>query len=45
MRRSLCIIDVRGLEVLDSRNSEIGCIKNDDIIGKIVFKIWDSKQN
>lgn len=31
------------LEVLDSRNSEIGCIKNDDIIGKIVFKIWDSK--
>ena len=32
------------LEVLDSRNSEIGCIKNDDIIGKIVFKIWDSKK-
>ena len=31
------------LEVLDSRNSEIGCIKNDDIIGKIIFKIWDSK--
>lgn len=30
-------------ETIDSRNSEIGCIKNEDIIGKIIFKIWDSK--
>lgn len=30
-------------ESLDSRNSEVGCIKDTDIIGKIVFKIWDSK--
>lgn len=27
--------------VLDSRNSEIGCIKEEDIIGKILFKVWD----
>ena len=31
------------VESLDSRNSEIGCIKDTDIIGKIIFKIWDSK--
>ena len=31
------------LETIDSRNSEIGTIKNDDIIGKIIFKIWDSQ--
>lgn len=30
-------------ETLDSRNNEIGCVKNTDIIGKIIFKIWDSK--
>ena len=30
-------------EIIDSRNSEIGCINNEDIIGKIIFKIWDSK--
>ena len=30
-------------ETIDSRNSEIGCINNEDIIGKIIFKIWDSK--
>ena len=26
----------------DSRNSEKGSIKNEDIIGKILFKLWDS---
>lgn len=30
--------------VLDSRNSEIGCIKEEDIIGKILFKVWDSNK-
>lgn len=30
-------------ESLDSRNSEIGNIKNENIIGKIIFKVWDSK--
>ena len=28
----------------DSRNSEIGSIKNEDIIGKILFKLWDSNK-
>ena len=27
-------------ESTDSRNSEIGCISEDDIIGKIVFRVW-----
>lgn len=31
------------VESLDSRNSEIGSIKNENIIGKIIFKVWDSK--
>lgn len=30
-------------ESLDSRNSEIGNIKNENIIGKIIFKVWNSK--
>lgn len=30
--------------VLDSRKSEIGCIKEEDIIGKILFKVWDSNK-
>lgn len=30
-------------ESLDSRNSEIGCIPKEDIIGKIIFKIWPLK--
>lgn len=25
---------------IDSRNSEIGCINQDDIVGKIIFRIW-----
>lgn len=25
---------------LDSRNTEVGCIKEDDVIGKILFKVW-----
>ena len=28
----------------DSRNSEIGTIKNEDIIGKILFKLWDANK-
>ena len=28
----------------DSRNSEIGSIKEEDIIGKILFKLWDAKK-
>ena len=28
----------------DSRNSEIGTIKNEDIIGKIIFKLWDENK-
>lgn len=27
-------------ESVDSRNSEIGCISQDDVIGKIVFRVW-----
>lgn len=25
---------------IDSRNSEIGCVSEEDIVGKIVFKVW-----
>jgi len=25
---------------IDSRNSEIGCVKQDDIVGKIIFRVW-----
>ena len=28
----------------DSRNSEIGSINEEDIIGKILFKLWDAKK-
>ena len=28
----------------DSRNSEIGSIKEEDIIGKILFKLWDTNK-
>lgn len=31
--------DKRG-ESIDSRNSEIGCISQENIIGKIVFRVW-----
>lgn len=27
-------------ESIDSRNSNIGCISQDDVIGKIVFRVW-----
>lgn len=27
-------------ELIDSRNSNVGCISNEDIIGKILFRIW-----
>ncbi len=26
--------------IVDSRNKEIGCIKQEDIVGKVVFKVW-----
>ena len=29
---------------LDSRNSEIGCVSQDEIVGKIVFTVWPLKQ-
>jgi len=29
---------------IDSRNSLIGCIKNEEIIGKIIFRIWPFKR-
>ena len=29
--------------IIDSRNSEVGCISNDDIIGKIIFRVWPIK--
>ena len=25
---------------LDSRNSEIGCVSQDEIVGKIIFTVW-----
>lgn len=31
------------LTTIDSRNSEIGCVEQKDIIGKIIFKIWPIK--
>ena len=30
--------------LIDSRNSEIGCIAQDDIIGKIIFRVWPLKK-
>lgn len=29
---------------IDSRNSEIGCISQEDIVGKIVFRVWPFKR-
>lgn len=29
---------------IDSRNSEIGCIKQEDIVGKIIFRVWPLKR-
>lgn len=28
---------------IDSRNTSVGCIANDDVVGKIVFRIWPLK--
>ena len=25
---------------IDSRNTEIGCVSQDDLVGKIVFRVW-----
>lgn len=30
--------------LVDSRNNEIGSVKNDDIIGKILFRLWDANK-
>lgn len=30
--------------LIDSRNNEIGSIKQEDIIGKILFKLWDANK-
>ena len=29
---------------IDSRNSEIGCISQDNIVGKIIFRVWPLKR-
>lgn len=29
---------------IDSRNTEIGCIKQDNIVGKIIFRVWPLKK-
>ena len=34
--------DVRE-NTIDSRNSEVGCVSNDNLIGKILFKVWSMK--
>ena len=34
--------DVRE-NTIDSRNSEVGCVSNDNLIGKILFKDWPMK--
>lgn len=31
-------------KVIDSRNEDIGLIKKDNIIGKVIFKVWPFKQ-
>lgn len=30
-------------DLQDSRNSQIGCIKKEDILGKVLFKLWELK--
>ena len=32
------------VESIDSRNSSVGCVSNEDIIGKILFRIWPLKK-
>ena len=29
--------------LIDSRNSEIGCVAKEDIIGKLMFRVWPIK--
>ena len=29
---------------IDSRNSTIGCVNEEDIIGKVIFKVWPIKR-
>ena len=37
--RIFCLSDHRATS-LDSRNTAIGCISEDEILGKIIFRIW-----
>ena len=30
--------------IIDSRNNDVGCKSNDDIIGKIIFRVWPLKK-
>lgn len=30
-------------DLQDSRNSQIGCVKKEDILGKVLFKLWELK--
>lgn len=41
---SLFVLGDNRKDSIDSRNSEIGSIKTDDIIGKIIFKLWDANK-
>ena len=37
--RYFCVGDHRSTSV-DSRHSEIGCISEEQLVGKIVFRVW-----
>lgn len=41
---SLFVLGDNRSNMIDSRSSEIGSIKEDDIIGKIIFKLWDANK-
>jgi signal peptidase I len=35
--------DHRSVSV-DSRNSQVGCVSEEQIVGKLVFKVWPFKE-
>ena len=37
---SLFVLSDNRLELIDSRNSQIGSISKDNLIGKVIFRIW-----
>ena len=41
---SLFVLGDNRSNLIDSRNSEIGSIKEENIIGKIIFKLWDANK-